>query len=347
MFFIFLPSTIGIKTELIAMPIIENVRINDFPIAIDEVIDLGVTNWTTGHIYGYFWRSGSNNTVSYNAIPVDFRRDKIATTINNRVIKNLCLKGWRLAIVGYQKFIGVIKFIHNKIRSVANSHGFFRNIILLATDPYGEIGKNNQSYILYKCKIYALAMLSFISFGLSIVSFSLIFQPSIRAFFGFGFSTFVFAMICHVSMEKEMYLRVFAKPDSAHQTNETTFAFNMLMVLIGLVTGMIVMYFVKYNITAQRCGCGPLNRESQLKSSTKIRSQKLALVVASAAADRYTPSAYFTSGSKFSIIQISDCVLVTAHTMCLPSGVIAIPVYAFSSLSNGTVRSGFASPDFE
>ena len=246
--FVFIPYTVvTAETKFVTMPIIENIRIDKLPIAINEITVFGIGKLVIFEHPSF--KNGAYRAVGNNAVAVSFVWQKINATINDYIKKDFSVKRRGFAIIGHLKrdIVSCVRFFYNKIWSIANPHGFFRNIILLATDPYGKQSKKNQSYILYKCKIYALAILSTISFCASIVCFSLIFQPSIRAFFGFGFSTFVFVTICHVSMEKEMYLRVFAKPGSAHQTNETAFAFNMLMVLIGIVIGLIVMYFVKYN----------------------------------------------------------------------------------------------------
>ena len=117
-----------------------------------------------------------------------------------------------------------INSIYDKIRSIADFHRMFRDSILLITNTNGYQSNYDQSYILNRCKIYALEIFCYISLALCVICLSLMFQPSIRAFFGFGIAALIFAMCVQVSIEKEIDLRLFGKPNAAYQTNETGFA---------------------------------------------------------------------------------------------------------------------------
>lgn len=249
-FFIFLPCTVfGTKTEPVTMPIIKNVRIDNFPIAIGEVIGAGIIDSHIGHFYA-FLKNSPYGTKNHNTIPINFWWHKIVTTINSHIVKNLCFKGWGFAIVIYQKLIVTINSIYDKIRSIANSHGFFRNRVLVTTNTNRYQSNYDQSYIFYKLKRYFFIVLSYIGIGAFIISVAFALKASnIRQFFEFGFASFIFAMIAHVSIEKDVDL-LFSKPSTAYQTNETGFAFNMLMVLIGIVIGLIVMHFLLPNVPA-------------------------------------------------------------------------------------------------
>ncbi len=75
-----------------------------------------------------------------------------------------------------------------------------------------------------------------------------------REFFGFGFAAFIFATIAHFSIEKEVALSLFGKADSAYQTNETGFAFNMLCVLAGILIGLAVFHAQRFIRLKQAVG---------------------------------------------------------------------------------------------